>query len=140
MCVHVCVHMHMLAQLGLSCVALLPSALPRPVCRSTPPYMVVNRCRDVFVRLSQAGVQFSKRKGVARVAVNAEWQGWDEVPPNARAPMPFAWDEPMGEHTVLAIAHVAGMEQSQLRRQVGCPLPMCASARGKLRPSLASAC
>ena len=45
-------------------------------------------------------------------------QGWDEVLPNAHAPMPFAWDEPMGAHVVQAVAHASGADMHQVAQQV----------------------
>jgi hypothetical protein len=73
-----------------------PPAHPHPtlLCarRSVPPYMIVNRCRDVVIRLRQveraAGEAREQAGGKARVRAarakpgsTSPWDGWDEVAP-----------------------------------------------------------
>jgi hypothetical protein len=89
--------------------------------RSVPPYMIVNRCKDVIIRLRQADVKLRPSAGVSHLG---PWEGWDEVLPNAGQPMPFAWDEPNGRHIVRVLAHAASVDARQLSKAVrdkACP-------------------
>lgn len=98
--------------------------------KSTPPYMILNRCKDVVIRMCQLGVELhpgSKTFGGGlgghmkgfdpQNREQVSWQGWDEVAPNAHAPMPFAWDQPMGPHVVQAVAHASGADMQQIGQQ-----------------------
>lgn len=84
---------------------------PILLCRSVPPYMIVNRCKDVIIRLKQADFSFRPYFGLTGYGM---WDGWDEVRPNAGQPMPFAWDEPNGQHVVRVLAHAATVDVRQL--------------------------
>jgi hypothetical protein len=91
------------------------------VCRSVPPYMIVNRCKDVIIRLRQADVKLKPSGGLSHLG---QWEGWDEVPPNAGQPMPFAWDEPNGRHIVRVLAHAAAVDARQLSKAVSGHIPL----------------
>jgi len=67
----------------------------------------------------------------ARECAHASLQGWDEVVPNAHAPMPFAWDQPMGQHVVQAIAHASGADMQHIAQQVRAR-HSCACLRARL--------
>ncbi|GIL45737.1 hypothetical protein Vafri_2896 [Volvox africanus] len=69
---------------------------------SISPYMVVNRCRDVIIRLKQADYCGSMN---ATSDCYNQWEEWDEILPNAN-PMPFAWDEPRLRHVVKVVAYI----------------------------------
>ncbi|GLC63393.1 hypothetical protein PLESTF_000031500 [Pleodorina starrii] len=64
---------------------------------SVPPYMVINRCRDVVIRLKQA--DYNRR------ASSGAWDDWDEISPGSNQ-IPFAWDEPRLRHVVKVVATV----------------------------------
>jgi hypothetical protein len=76
--------------------------------RSVPPYMIINRCRDVVIHLKQsdwAGHGGQERSvSTFRDSEAVNWADWDDVPPNATNPMPFAWDEPELKHLVRVMA------------------------------------
>ncbi|GIL71927.1 hypothetical protein Vretifemale_2372 [Volvox reticuliferus] len=69
---------------------------------SIPPYMIVNRCRDVIIRLKQA--DYCGSMNVTSSCYN-QWEEWDEILPNTN-PMPFAWDEPRFRHVVKVMAYI----------------------------------
>lgn len=80
-------------------------------CSSVPPYRIVNRCRDVVIRLKQADwsrerrLRFPEPMGVSGGSGRTEtWEDWDEIPPNTASPMPYAWDEPRAKHSVRVVA------------------------------------
>lgn len=99
--------MHSFSSSPHAAVMSYPHVLLMPYDRSVPPYMVVNRCRDVVIRLKQL-----------------EWgnpnsaQNWDVIPPNANAPMPFAWDEPQLKHVVQVVASAQRDVQRETDLQV----------------------
>ncbi|KAL6762638.1 hypothetical protein V8C86DRAFT_613892 [Haematococcus lacustris] len=83
--------------------------------KSVPPYMILNRCKDVVIRLKQSGGQ--PRAAPGTFQTHSVWDSFDEVQPNAGKPMPFAWDEPNGQHTVLVLAHAVGVDVRSLNVQ-----------------------
>ncbi|GLI64033.1 hypothetical protein VaNZ11_007171 [Volvox africanus] len=78
---------------------------------SIPPYMIVNRCRDVIIRLKQA--DYCGSLNTTSNCYN-HWEEWDEILPNTN-PMPFAWDEPRLRHVVKVVAYI--------RRDAAAPSP-----------------
>ena len=69
------------------------SATSAPSIRSTPPYLVLNRCRDVVINLRQQAVE-----GALRFK-HDDKVGWDVFSPDPLKqpkPVPYALDEPNG--------------------------------------------
>ena len=101
--------------------------------QSLPPYMVLNRCRDVVICLRQKAPDFSDEiKSIASVTKNEEGLmgarealelryldrvGWDIFVPNSQRsqPIPFAWDEPSGQHVIQVVAAYATEEDHRAR-------------------------
>lgn len=88
--------------------------------------MIVNRCKDVVIRLRQMGPWASRlvsptlsTGSTSHPLATDPWRGWDEVAPNANVPMPFAWDEPSQDHKVKVVAHAMGIDARQVTQQVG---------------------
>jgi hypothetical protein len=118
--------------------------------RSLPPYLIVNRCKDVVIHVRQAGLRILREGstldsagdgggggGLAERSASKHTQRqvsgvkappdmaalpagladggggtagvpWDVVEPNVDDPMPYAWDQPDGQHAVMVAAFVAG--------------------------------
>ncbi|EFJ52490.1 hypothetical protein VOLCADRAFT_102987 [Volvox carteri f. nagariensis] len=69
---------------------------------SVPPYMIINRCRDVIIRLKQADYNPRPVNGGDS---NRPRECWDEIQPGSNQ-MPFAWDEPRLRHVVKVVAYI----------------------------------
>ena len=67
------------------------------LCRSTPPYMVLNRCRDVVINLRQKATE-GERQG--RHEEKVGWDAFNPSPLKQPKSVPYALDEPVGEHVV----------------------------------------
>eukprot|EP00798_Chlamydomonas_sp_ICE-L_P005984 gene5984-5277_t len=67
---------------------------------SVPPYMVLNRCKDVVVHLRQADLM--------------RLSGWDRIDPLQKA-VPFAWDEPDGNECVEVLAAYSPEQEYSVR-------------------------
>jgi hypothetical protein len=60
--------------------------------------MIINRCRDVVIRLKQA--DYSRQ---IPFEPGDEWRDWDVIQPGSNQ-IPFAWDEPRQRHVVKVVA------------------------------------
>ena len=84
-------YLSVVTSLGFIFKMLLPP--PTPYNRSTPPYLVLNRCRDVVINLRQQAAE-----GALRFK-HDDKVGWDVFSPDPLKqpkPVPYALDEPNG--------------------------------------------
>ncbi|MEW5296934.1 MAG: hypothetical protein WDW36_000180 [Sanguina aurantia] len=89
--------------------------------RSVPPYLIVNRCKDITIHIKQSGLP-SRAPGTAAAAAAAASgrADWDCVPAEwaGSGPVPFAWDEPQLFHRLDVVATSHGSQDPRSQGEV----------------------
>ncbi|MEW5315921.1 MAG: hypothetical protein WDW38_007318 [Sanguina aurantia] len=89
--------------------------------RSVPPYLIVNRCKDITIHIKQSGLPSSGRvPGTANAALGRS--DWDCVPAEwaGSGPVPFAWDEPQLFHRLDVVATSHGSQDPRSQGETTC--------------------
>ncbi|KAG1655550.1 hypothetical protein FOA52_001956, partial [Chlamydomonas sp. UWO 241] len=100
---------------------------------SAPPYMILNRCRDIVIVMRQkAHVDREEAEkalaqgGVPRSAsIYYDRVGWDVFHPDPTAPVPFAWDEPTKDQKVEVVATFVDSFNKQMAARAGSAAEAC---------------